>query len=197
MTTAANTVHSASKKPLIFFSGLNFDTYIQPIPLNETLNGTKGTSTEGKTAHFDPDSFSFKDKIVLELHKYDNGQTQQDCKTWDSSLYSQGFQAVNSDDSDAKYHFPVVLTEFGFAQDGEYYKKTTYNKCLIDFVGKYKVGWLQWDLCGSYYTKWTGGDNYVHDSDEGWGLLNHDWSGTRSQITVDNSLTKMIEAGDN
>lgn len=26
------------------------------------------------------------------------------------------------------------------------------------------------------------------------GLLNHDWTGTRSQVTVDNSLLKMIDA---
>ncbi|KAI5307126.1 tRNA-dihydrouridine synthase 3 [Ascosphaera pollenicola] len=197
MTAAANAVHSASTKPLLFFSGLNFDTYIQAIPLNQALKGTDGTSTEGKTAHFDPNSFDFKDKIVLELHKYDGDKTQQDCKTWDNSLYSQGFQAVNPNDPDTKYTFPVVLTEFGFAQDGHYYKSTTYSKCLIDFVGKYKVGWLQWDLCGSYYTKWTGGNSYVQDSDEAWGLLNHDWSGTRSQVTFDNSLKKMIEAGNN
>ncbi|KAI5291510.1 hypothetical protein KEM52_000144, partial [Ascosphaera acerosa] len=195
MTAAADAVHSATSKPLIFFSGLNFDTYIQAIPLNQTLKGTAGTSTEGKTAHFDPSAFPYHDKIVLEVHRYDHGQSQEDCSSWVPGLYSQGFQALNASDPDTKYVFPVLMTEWGFAQDGKYYKQTTYNKCMIEFVKKYKIGWLQWVLAGSYYIKTTDSSTAVIDSDEGWGLLNHDWSGTRSQVTVDNSITKMIEAG--
>ncbi|KAI5299156.1 hypothetical protein KEM55_002506 [Ascosphaera atra] len=196
MTTAANAVQSQSTKPLLFFSGLNFDTFIQPIPLNQTLNGTAGTSTEGKTAVFDPNSFDFKDKIVLELHKYDSGKSTQDCSTWGDSLYSQGFQALNASDPKTKHTFPVVLSEFGFAQDGAYWYESTYNQCLIDFARKHKIGWLQWVLSGSYYTHWQGGDSYTQDADESWGLLNHDWSAYRSNVTVENSIKKMVQAVD-
>ena len=91
---------------------------------------------------------------------------------------------------------PIVLTEWGFIQNGTYWFDTTYNDCLIQFMTEYKPsGWIQWELSGSFYIKSTGVPLVsVQDVDEGWGLLNHTWNVIRSPIMVANSLDKMISA---
>jgi endoglucanase len=134
MTAAADAVHEAAPDVLIFFSGLSYDTLIDPIPLGKTLNGTAGTATANKTAKFVPSDFVWGDKIVLELHKYDFEATQNPCPTFKSDWYKQGFQAVNASDPATEYLFPVAITEWGFIQNGTYWNQTTYNKCLIEMV---------------------------------------------------------------
>ncbi|KAH9204480.1 hypothetical protein DL95DRAFT_398475 [Leptodontidium sp. 2 PMI_412] len=112
---------------------------------------------------------------------------------------SETHHSANTDgnhNSSAKLHLPMLLSEWGFIQNGTYWNQTTYNKCLIEFMGKYKPsGWMQWELAGSFYRKTSYATGVqVQDLDEAWGLLDHEWKGTRSVVTVENSLTKMIEA---
>ncbi|KAK2753459.1 hypothetical protein FQN54_007849 [Arachnomyces sp. PD_36] len=193
MTAAADAVHEAAPDALIFFSGLDYDTHMSEIPLGMELTGTDGTSTEGKSATFIPSDFPYEKKIALELHKYDFEETQASCEEFISGFYNSGFQALDPDNEETVYPFPVAITEYGFIQDGEYYNSTTYNECMIQFVETYKAGFFQWDVAGSYYIQTKDGAT-IQDKDEEWGLLNHDWSDTRSQVTVDNSLLKMVDA---
>jgi endoglucanase len=151
MTSAADAVHKANPEALIFFSGLSYDTYIDPIPLGKTLNGTAKTSTAGKTARFVPSNFEFKDKIVLEIHKYDYEATHDDCSTFKRKWYQKGFQAINPQDPSTKYLFPIVISEWGFIQNGTYWNQTTYAKCLVEMVKEYQVSWQHWELSGSFY----------------------------------------------
>jgi endoglucanase len=196
MTAAADAVHKANSDALIFFSGLSYDTYIDPIPLGKTLSGTSGTTTAGKTAKFIPSTFAYKDKIVLEIHKYDFEATQDDCASFKKKWYQKGFQAINAQDSATKYLFPVVISEWGFINNGTYWNQTTYAKCLIEMVKEYQVGWMHWELSGSFYLQTRPGRNpqTIQGLDEAWGLLNYDWSAIRSPVTLDNSLYKMIGA---
>jgi endoglucanase len=184
MTSAADAVHNADPDALIFFSGLSYDTYIDPIPLGKTLNGTKGTSTAGK-------------KIVLEIHKYDFEATQDDCATFKRKWYQKGFQAINPQDPATKYLFPMVISEWGFIQNGTYWNQTTYAKCLIEMVKEYQVSWQHWDISGSFYLQTRPGrkpKETIQGLEEFWGLLNYDWSTIRSPVTLENSLYKMIDA---
>lgn len=196
MTAAAQAVHEADANALIFFSGLSYDTYIDPIPLGKTLNGTIGKSSAGKTAKFVPDDFAFKDKIVLEIHKYDFEATQDDCATFKSKWYKKGFQSVNPDDPTTKYLFPMVISEWGFIRNGTYWNQTTYAKCLIEMVKEYQVSWQHWELSGSFYlqTRPNRTPQTLVGIEEAWGLLNYDWSAVRSPITEENSLYPMITA---
>jgi endoglucanase len=196
MTAAADAVHEADPDALLFFSGLSYDTYIDPIPLGKTLNGTAGKSTANKTAKFVPDKFAWKDKIVLEIHKYDFEATQDDCATFKRKWYSKGFQAVNPNDTATKYLFPMVISEWGFIQNGTYWNQTTYAKCLVEMVKEYQVGWQHWEISGSFYlqTRPNRSPNTLIGADEAWGLLNYDWSAIRSPATLENSLYKMINA---
>jgi endoglucanase len=196
MTAAADAVHKADPDALIFFSGLSYDTYIDSIPLGKTLSGTSGTATAGKTAKFVPSTFAYKDKIVLEIHKYDFEATQDNCATFKKKWYQKGFQAINPQDSATKYLFPVVISEWGFINNGTYWNQTTYAKCLVEMVKEYQVGWMHWELSGSFYLQTRPGRNpqTIQGLDEAWGLLNYDWTAIRSPVTLDNSLYKMIGA---
>ncbi|KAJ4359451.1 uncharacterized protein N0V89_000004 [Didymosphaeria variabile] len=198
MTAAADAVHEAAPDALIFFSGLSYDTYIDPIPLGKTLNGTAGTATANKTATFVPSNFAWEDKIVLELHKYDFEVTQNSCPTFKANWYKQGFQAVNASDPATQYLFPVAITEWGFIQNGTYWNQTTYNKCLIEMVEDYRVSWMQWEISGSFYlqTRPNRTPNTIQGPEEFWGLLNYKWDAVRDPVTVENSLDKMIAALD-
>ncbi|PNS14783.1 Sterol 3-beta-glucosyltransferase [Sphaceloma murrayae] len=189
MTAAARAVHAAAPEALIFFSGLDYDTWIDPVPLGKGLNGTVGTATEGKTALFRPEDFEFKDKIVLELHRYNMQLANTPCPEFKAGWYQQGFQALDSTNPETKYLFPIVLTEWGFGHDDESWNKYTYNQCLIEMATEWKFGWMQWQIGGSYMLR-----QGTQDFDETWALLDHTWTKIRSQVTIDESIQKMIEA---
>lgn len=187
-TTAASIIHRAAPGALIYFGGLGFDTTMEPIPLGLPLNGTNGTSTEGKVAYFDPSKFPFKNKIVLELHKYDHSAADAPCSDLVAEMYTAGYSTLNLTDPAVKYHFPMMMTEFGFNQVN--WNATSYSECLIELMGTWKPsGWMQWDLSGSYMIR-----QGSLDLDETWGLLNHNWSAVRSQEAIENRLWPMIEA---
>lgn len=193
MTEAASVVHSVAPDALIYFSGLNFDVTISPIPLGLPLNGTTGTSTEGKVAYFNPSDLPFSNKIVLELHKYDFEHTQASCKNFEASLYDAGYSAIDIANPAVKYHLPMMFTEWGLIQDGLYWNTTTYNQCLIEFFEKWKPsGWMQWELAGSFYVQTRAAR--VQDAEEAWGLVNHNWTAFRSKFTIKNSLEALRKA---
>jgi endoglucanase len=196
MTNAAATIHAANPDVLLFFTGWNYDTSLSALVDGQLLNGTANTTTAGKSALFVPSSFPYQEKIVLELHWYDFQHTEVNCSVFAAGLLGAGYNSVQGPSGGAKYHLPIVLTEWGFIQNGTYWFDTTYNDCLIQFMTEYKPsGWIQWELSGSFYIKSTGVPLVsVQDVDEGWGLLNHTWNGVRSPITVANSLDKMIGA---
>ncbi|CAI6332908.1 unnamed protein product [Periconia digitata] len=198
MTAAADAVHDAAPDALIVFSGLSYDTYIDPIPLGKSLNGTAGTATANKTALFVPSEFAWAEKIVLEIHKYDFEATQKSCSVFKADWYKQGFQAVNASDPATKYTFPMVISEWGFIQNGTYWNQTTYNTCLIEMVRDYQVGWMHWELSGSFYLQTRPGrvPSTIQGLEEFWGLLNYTWDGLRDPVTLENSLNKLIAALD-
>lgn len=152
MVEAADVVHEANPDTLIFFSGINSDTYIHPIPLGNDLGG-------GLT--FNKTAFPYSDKIVLELHKYDNSEPL--CSILQLYLDEAGFKALDTNDSSVKNVLPVVLTEFGYAQD----MKTVqglYATCIEEYILNAQAGWMMWVLAGSYYTR-----QGVQDYDESYG----------------------------
>lgn len=166
----ASAIHGSNPSVLIFLSGLNFDTTLSPVVQNTTL--TPGTG------HFSLSDFpGYSDKLVLELHNYENSATS--CSSLQSNLNNNGFSALG------KGTFPVMLTEFGFQMDASTWKGV-YASCLASFLPKNKAGWFLWVLSGSYYIR-SGTQNY----DEGWGLLTKDWSAWRSPSYVDGQLKGM------
>ncbi|KAK7736140.1 hypothetical protein SLS53_007167 [Cytospora paraplurivora] len=152
----ASSINTANPDPLIFLSGLDFDTWLTPVVEKTALTPGNGT-------------FSYSDfpanKMVLELHNYENSVSS--CSSLESSLYSDGFEALNTT-ADVN-HFPVVVTEWGFEQDNTTWLEP-YTQCLEEYLPAQKAGWMIWVLAGSYYIR-----SGSQDFDETWGLLTHDW----------------------
>ncbi|KAI1437350.1 glycoside hydrolase family 5 protein [Xylaria sp. CBS 124048] len=176
---ASSEINTANPDIFIFLSGLDFDTWITPI-----FQGT--AMTPGTTKYSATDFPGYADKLVLEIHNYDNGATS--CSSLQSSLYTDGFQAMHDDDAETVTVFPVVLTEFGFAQtDTEW--KGVYATCIADYLTQQKAGWFIWVIAGSYYIR-----SGTQDFDESWGLLSHDWSTWRSQDYIDDGLKPLVNS---
>jgi hypothetical protein len=170
---AANAVNKANPNILIFLSGLDYDTKLNPIPSAEDLgNGKK----------FRLGDFSYKNKFVLELHNYQNDAT--DCGGMESGLWNNGFRATWPT---AINKMPVVLTEFGFSQADNSYTKT-YATCIKKLMPQWKTGWAVWVISGSYYVR-----SGTQDYEETWGLLNHQWSDWRNKDAI-NALKGMVDA---
>ncbi|KAI1485137.1 glycoside hydrolase superfamily [Biscogniauxia mediterranea] len=168
----SDAIHSANPDVLIFLSGLDSDT--------DLSNVVDGSNLTPGSAKFDKDDFSgYGDKLVLELHAYDNifslGPT--DCSSVEDRLDSAGFKAL-ADDADHK--FPVLLTEFGLEQNSTT-AQDPYASCLLNFVSSRNAGWMIWQLGGSYYIR-----EGTADYDEQWGLLTHNWSDWRAPDFVNN-----------
>lgn len=172
----AAAIHNANSGPLIFLSGLDFDTFLTPIVEKTAL--TPGTGT-----------FSLSDfptnKMVLEIHNYANSATS--CSSLESSLLSDGFEAMNTANSSLN-HFPVVMTEWGFSMDSTTWQEP-YTACLAAWLPGNSAGWMIWVLAGSYYIR-----EGTQDYDESWGLLTHDWSAWRNPTYVNSSFVPMVSA---
>lgn len=191
MTSAAAGIHAANPDALIFFSGLNYDHELNPITAGQPLS-------DSDNRRFNISDFDYADKIVFELHSYDNWMTN--CTHFHSLLYSRGFNALDvSRTSTARNVAPVILTEFGFAQNGTNYQDV-YAQCIQDFVtGENRraeaariegsIGWLQWTIGGSYYIR-----QGIQDFDDWWAVLNHDWSDWRNTTVLDAYQRPMVKA---
>jgi hypothetical protein len=58
---------------------------------------------------------------------------------------------------------PVVLTEFGFAQDQSTWQ-SVYASCIREWIPEQQAGWMVWTISGSYYIR-----EGTQDSDDTWG----------------------------
>ncbi|KAF2824435.1 glycosyl hydrolase family 5 protein-like protein/cellulase, partial [Ophiobolus disseminans] len=170
---AADLVNKANPNILIFLSGLDYDTKMTPIPGGDDLGGGK---------KFLLSDFKYKDKLVLELHNYQNSAGA--CGDIESGLWNNGFKATGAK---AVNVMPVLLTEFGFTQADNSYSKV-YATCLKKLMPQWKSGWMVWALSGSYYIR-----SGTQDFEEAWGLLNHQWSDWRNKDAI-TALKGMVDA---
>jgi hypothetical protein len=164
MIAAADVVHAANPGLLIFLSGLDYDTKLTPIPDGADLG-------DGKS--FKLGAFAYRNKLVLELHNYQNDATS--CAAMEDGLWNAGFRATYPS---AINKMPVVLTEFGFSQADASYTKV-YATCIKKLMPKWATGWTVWALGGSYYIR-----SGTLDYEETWGLLNHGWSAWRNEAAI-------------
>lgn len=151
---AANEIHSKNPDALIFFGGLNYNLDNSYFIENQTWNG----------ATFTPSSYAFEEKLVYEVHNYQN--SAESCDDMRPGLYDDAYCAMNLSDPACPNHGPTVMTEFGFDQtDGSYTRP--YAQCIKSVVTEQPGGpggWIQWALGGSYYTR-----QGTQDFEETWG----------------------------
>ncbi|KAL5333735.1 glycoside hydrolase superfamily [Aspergillus crustosus] len=192
MIDAANLVNAAAPDALVIISGLNYDHELNPITAGEPISPPEDNRI------FSLSDFAYADKIVFELHSYDNSIA--DCSYFQSELYKRGFNAHDlTPSSTARNIAPVILTEFGFAQNSTEYRDV-YASCLKDFLtGDNRVldasriggpiGHFEWNLGGSYYMR-----QGIADHDDWWALLNHDWSDWRNHTVLNEYQKPLIAA---
>lgn len=148
-------MNAANPNILIFMGGINSDTTLYPIPTGSSI---------ASGINFNLDDFSYKDKLVLELHNYDTAATPTiACFMLEAELYVDGFNALDTSSPSVKNVMPVVMTEFGYAQD-ESDVNGVYASCLRGYLPRQKAGWMVWNIGGSYYIR-----SGVQDSDETYG----------------------------
>ncbi|KAK4167669.1 glycoside hydrolase [Cladorrhinum sp. PSN259] len=158
--------------------------YAQNPALLIIIGGSQSSTdlTHLRTRPLDTSGWS-RDKTVFEMHAYSFTLTFPDpfrsCPLVKASygLFS-GFVL----EQNKPYTGPLILSEFGVGMsggeakyDGLNEKDDRYLNCLVEYMENNDADWAVWALQGSYYMR----DGQV-DHDEGWGLLNHDWSGWRN-----------------
>ncbi|KAF2968921.1 hypothetical protein GQX73_g4708 [Xylaria multiplex] len=177
----ADAIHSANSDLLIFLSGLDSDKNLTSV--------VQGSALEPGTGTFNRDDFPGygDDKLVLELHAYDNifGALTTGCSVITDRLFNAGFQTLARN---ATNRFPLVVTEFGFPQN-ESTVTDSYASCLLDYFPSQHAGWMIWALGGSYYIR-----EGTQDRDEDWGLLSHDGSSWRSPDFINGPLSTAVNA---
>lgn len=178
----ASAIHGQNPDLLIFLSGMDssiqFDVLVQGKPLAPST-----------TPFLKSDFKGYEDKLVLEMHTYnlfpvDNTST---CAERATTLFNNGFSTLTT--NKAANQFPLVMSEWGFEQDATTWNTSLYATCLREYLPKQNVGWFVWVMAGSYYIR-----DGTQGHDEDWGLLNHDWSGWRSEAYVEGGLRGMVNA---
>lgn len=188
MKQGANAIHENNPDVLIFLSGLTGDADLSPVADGTPLEPSEGTFNKTDFAA------GFEDKVVLELHSYDIVNPVTDCPSYSEELFEAGFSAMVPDSytptATTRNRFPVMMTEWGFAQDDKTWRDGKYARCVQDFLQTQVpgAGWFIWSLGGSYYTR-----EGKQDSDESWGLLNHEWSEWRSPSFIQKGLKPLVQ----
>lgn len=127
------------------------------------------------------DTTGWRDKLVWELHAYSFTVTFPDPFQRCEHVKTQyGLFAGFVLEQGKAYTAPLMLSEFGVGMqgggpDGLHEKDDRYLRCLVSYMQENDAEWAVWAVQGSYYVR-----DKVVDSDESWGLLNHDWSGWRN-----------------
>jgi hypothetical protein len=148
MVAASEVINKANPNVLIFFSGLGYDTTLTPVVAGTDL---------GNSISFQKSNFTYADKIVFELHNYENSVAS--CSDLKSDLIGDGYSTLSASPDKA---YPMVLTEWGHDQeDGSY--AGVYASCLGEYLPSVHAGWMIWVLAGSYYIR-----SGTIDSDETW-----------------------------
>ena len=154
MRAAADAVHTANPKLLIFMGGMDYDTTLGPVVSGEPVGSVPGNNLS---------SVPYQDKVVLELHNYSWDNTGTDCESLTKALDAQGFDAMVSNETGSKNVIPVVMSEIGYGQDTDEVSGW-YATCLRGYLPARSAGWMVWSIAGSNYIR-----NGVIDQDDEYG----------------------------
>ncbi|KAI1382794.1 glycoside hydrolase family 5 protein [Hypoxylon trugodes] len=218
MSAGADAIHAANPDLLVTWSGMQYDEDLSALTSGKNILTApcyKCTAVRDARRRdpvvFDLAQHPWADKIVWELHLYPMSEDVDTgtCEAIEAALYRAGFNAlgidapvgcsINSGNSTsggglvedcppATRLTPVILSEFGNAQDATLYNATVQN-CLREYTEKHDVSWMMWSLAGSYRIR-SGVQGLV----DTWGLTNADWTGWRDPDTVENYWKPWVKA---
>ncbi|KAI0171742.1 glycoside hydrolase family 5 protein [Hypoxylon sp. FL1284] len=198
MSAGADAIHGANPDVLISWSGLQYDEDLSALTARRNLLTAPcyrctavRDARRRAPVYFDLDQHPWADKVVWELHLYDGSEDVDTgtCDAVEAALYRGGFNALgmeapedcDDDCAPAARPTPVILSEFGGAQDASLYDDGSLQSCLRAFTMRHGISWMMWSLAGSYRVR-----SGVQGLADTWGLTNADWSGWNDPDTVEN-----------
>lgn len=168
MSAGCDAIHEANPDLLITWSGMQYDQDLSALTTRKNILTApcyKCTAIRDAQrrdpVYFDLDSYPWADKLVWELHLYSSSEDVDTgtCEIIEAGLYRNGFNAlgidpppacnITNDCPPAQRIAPVILSEFGHAQDPSMYN-VTLQSCLKEYTKKHGVSWAMWSLAGSY-----------------------------------------------
>ncbi|KAH8887613.1 glycoside hydrolase [Thozetella sp. PMI_491] len=198
MTAGADAIHEANPDLLITWSGMQYDEDLSALTTKKNLLTApcyKCTAIRDAyrrdPVYFDLDSHPWANKLVWELHLYVSSEDVDTgtCPIIEAGLYRNGFNALGIDpppacnltnDCPAAQRLtPVILSEFGHAQDDTLFNNLAQN-CMQEYTKKHGVSWMMWSLAGSYRLR-----SGIQGLEDTWGLSNFEWNGWRYQEGIE------------
>jgi len=192
MSAGCDAIHETNADLLITWSGMQYDQDLSALTTGTNLLTApcyKCTATRDagrrEPVIFNLDEHPWADKLVWELHLYSMSEDLDTgtCDVIRQNLYRNGFNALGieappncsqtgSKCAPATRLTPVILSEFGTAQNGSTLYNDTLQNCLKEYTLENNISWAMWSFAGSYRVR-SGGQG-VPDT---WGLTNYDWTG--------------------
>lgn len=190
MTQGADAIHNANPDMLILWSGMQYGQDLSALTTGKnylTAPCYKCTAIRDAARRtpkvFNLDDHPWANKVIYEVHLYSMSEDVDTgtCPIIQANLFRNGFNAlgidapsacnVTNDCPKAIRQTPVILSEFGWAQDETLLNNTLQN-CLKDYTLQHGISWMMWSIAGSYRIR--SGSQGVYDT---WGMTNYEWSG--------------------
>jgi endoglucanase len=190
MTAGADAIHAANPDMLIIWSGMQYGQDLSALTSGANiLTAPCYKCTAIRDAHrrkpqyFSLADHAWVDKIVYELHLYSMSEDLDTgtCDIVKANFYRNGFNAlgidapsacnITNDCPKAIRQTPVMISEFGSAQDETLFNNTLQN-CLKEYTVENGISWMMWSIAGSYRIR-----SGVQGMVDTWGMTNGDWSG--------------------
>jgi endoglucanase len=207
MTAGADAIHEANPDMLIIWSGMQYAQDLSALTSGKNILTApcyKCTAIRDAARRepefFDLGSHAWADKLVWELHLYSMSEDVDTgtCPIVEANLYRNGFNAlsievppacnITNDCPKAVRQTPVIISEFGSAQDETLFNNTLQN-CLKEYTIKHGISWMMWGVAGSYRIR--SGDQGFPDT---WGLTNYDWTGWNYAKGIEEFWKPWVEA---
>ncbi|KAF1961408.1 glycoside hydrolase [Byssothecium circinans] len=207
MTQGSEVIHEANPDLLIIWSGMQYDQDLSALTTGKNLLTAPcykcsviRDAYRREPEYFSLDDHAWADKLVWELHLYTMSEDLDtgDCPIIEAQLYRNGFNALGidappacnltNDCPKAVRETPVILSEFGSAQDETLFDHTL-NNCLRQFTTKNDVSWMMWSVAGSYRIR-----SGVQGFPDSWALTNAEWNGWNYEKGIEEWWKPWVQA---
>ncbi|EUC30258.1 glycoside hydrolase family 5 protein [Bipolaris victoriae FI3] len=207
MTAGADAIHEANPDLLILWGGMQYGQDLSALTSGKNILTApcyKCTAIRDaarrEPVYFNLDDHPWADKLVWELHLYSMSEDIDTgtCDIVKANFYRNGFNAlgieappacnITGDCPKAVRETPVILSEFGSAQDETLFNNTLQN-CLKEYTIEHGVSWMMWAIAGSYRIR-----SGVQGFPDTWGMTNYDWSGWNYERGIEEFWKPWVKA---
>jgi hypothetical protein len=207
MTAGADAIHDANPDILILWSGMQFSQDLSALTTGKNILTApcyKCTAIRDaqrrEPVYLNLDDHPWADKIVWELHMYTMSEDLDtgSCDIVKANFYRNGMNAlgidappgcnITNDCPKAVRETPVIISEFGSAQDVTLFNNTLQN-CLKEYTIDNGVSWMMWSIAGSYRIR-----SGVQGFPDTWGMTNYNWTGWNYEKGIEEFWKPWVKA---